>query len=359
MTAANPLLEANLNLDRKTIELVYPPEAFGREDETDDRSFYTVDRFVSHLDDAALDTVKAFIGGLVVESDPVVLDLMASWDSHIPDHIHPARLVGLGLNENELRRNADLTEYVVHDLNNEPILPFPSETFDVVLNTVSVDYIVRPFEVFREVGRILKPGGLFLVLFSNRYFPPKVVNIWRRSSEQERVLLVEDYFKAVRCFEPTRLGVSQGKPRPAGDKYAGRGLPSDPVYAVYAEKSGVGAGSKARRLPGLDSETVSAADPKSIAKRKREVKHTLCCPHCGQRLAKWAVPQTPFTAYDLEYLYVCFNDHCPYLLRGWDAMAGQGNLGFSHRFMYMRERDTFGSLPVPSLNALRESIVEE
>ena len=61
----------------------------------------------------------------------------------------------------------------MHDLNRTPTLPFEDESFDVVLNTVSVDYLTRPFEVFAEVGGVLRPGGLFLVTFSNRAFPQK------------------------------------------------------------------------------------------------------------------------------------------------------------------------------------------
>jgi hypothetical protein len=353
------ILGENLNLDRKTLEVVYTPAAFDREDDTDDRIFYSSDRFVSHLDELALDSVKQIISSLLIEKDPVMLDLMASWDSHIPDHVKPSRFVGLGLNANELRRNEALTEFVLHDLNHQPRLPFYDETFDVVLNTVSVDYMTRPFEIFQEVGRILRPGGLFLVIFSNRYFPPKVVRIWRQSSEQERVLLVEDYFKAVGCFEPTQLWVSQGKPRPDRDRYAGMGLPSDPVYALFAEKRGGPAGTRSRPIPSVAQEDSYSFDAETVTKRKKDIAHTMCCPHCGLMLAKWAVPQTPFTEYDLDYLHVCFNDRCPYLVRGWETMTQQGNLGFSHRFMYMRERDTCGSLPVPSLKALRESIVQE
>lgn len=362
MPSSHPTLQhdlGDLDLDRNTIEVVYRPGAFRREDETDDRVFYAADRMVSHLDASALASIQKLISGLVVETNPVILDLMASWDSHLPADIDPSRCVGLGLNENELQRNKMLTEHVIHDLNRQPGLPFSENTFDVVLNTVSVDYLTRPFDVFREVGRILKPGGLFLVTFSNRYFPPKVVRIWRQSSEQERVLLVEDYFRAVRLFGQTRLWVSQGKPRPEVDRYAGLGLPSDPVYAVFAEKRGSKNISWIRQVPSIAHEKPYTLDVAAVAERKGTISRTMCCPHCEQRLAKWAVPQTPFTEYDVEYLYVCFNDRCPFLVRGWESMTGQGNLGFSHRFMYMRERDACGSLPVPSLKALRESIVSE
>src|SRR5512139_1947428 len=133
-------------------------EAFSRFDESDDSLFYATDRFVQHLDAAALDTVEQLVGSLIGEESSVILDLMAGWDSHIPGTLKPRRVVGLGLNGNELARNRALTEWVIHDLNRDPTLPFPDGMFDVVLNTVSVDYMTQPVEVFCEVGRILKPG---------------------------------------------------------------------------------------------------------------------------------------------------------------------------------------------------------
>jgi SAM-dependent methyltransferase len=337
-------------------ELVYTADAFSRQDESGDAIFYARDRFVSHLDGIALATVERIIGSLIVEERPHVLDLMAGWDSHVPASLRAERLVGLGLNENELMRNRALTERVIHDLNSDPRLPFPDDSFDVVLNTVSVDYMTRPFEIFREAGRILRPGGLLLVIFSNRMFPEKAVTLWRRSSEQERVIMVEDFFTDSGAFESPRLFVSLGRPRPTTDKYSHLGLPSDPVYAVYAEKLGGRPGRKLRQPPPPTRE--ASWNEEKVRQRKTVVGRTLDCPYCEVPLKKWAVPQTPFTEWDVEFLYVCFNDGCPFLVRGWDGMVRQGNLGFSHRMMYNPDRGTCGSLPVPSLSALREGIVE-
>ena len=96
---------------------------------------------MSHLDDLALETLEKLIGTLVVEESPVILDFMAGWDSHIPEALKPAKVIGLGLNESELTKNAALSEYVIHDLNRNPILPFPGKSFDVVVNTVSL-YVI-------------------------------------------------------------------------------------------------------------------------------------------------------------------------------------------------------------------------
>jgi len=338
-------------------DLLNHGDAFSRQDESDDSHFYTMDRFVDHLDVVALDTVEKLIDTLVVEKRPAILDLMAGWDSHVPKTIEVDEVVGLGLNRNELSQNEALTEHVHHDLNKDPVLPFEDGRFDVVLNTVSVDYMTKPFDVFREVARVLKPGGLFLVIFSNRMFPEKAVKIWREASEPERVMLVEDFFTGSEAFEKPSLFTSKGKPRPKDDKYAERGIPSDPIYAVYAEKKG--ADSKRTRRPSMVLEEKRPLTAEEMRAHQEEVKKTLRCPHCGQRMKKWAVPDSPFNIWQNEYMYICFNDECPYLVRGWDVMSRQGNAAVSYRQMFNPENGCLSPMPVPSLKVLKDGIVEE
>ncbi len=335
---------------------IFDQDAFSTIDPSDDHDFYARDRFVDHLDSLALSTVEKIIETLVVEKDPVILDLMAGWHSHIPASLGTAKVIGLGLNENELKANKNLSEYVLHDLNKDPRLPFPNSFFEAVLNTVSVDYMTRPIQVFEEVGRILKPGGLFLVIFSNRMFPQKAIKVWRESSDGERIILVEEYFKATGLFEETALFVSKGRPRPANDKYARMNLPSDPVYALYADRKG--GVSAQRKRPCVKIESAECVNPEELEKRKKTIKKTLCCPHCGEKMRKWEVPENPFVStWDNDFMYICFNDGCPYYIRGWDFMAGEGNTG-SYRLMYNPEKDTCQPVPVQSPNTLREGIVD-
>jgi SAM-dependent methyltransferase len=337
--------------------MIYTEDAFSREDERDDHLFYATDRFVSHLDTLALRTIERIIETLVVEADPVVLDLMSSWDSHLPDALDPARVVGLGLNASELERNPRLTERVIHDLNKNPRLPFDDASFDVVLNTVSVDYMTRPFEIFREVGRVLRPGGLFLVSFSNRIFPKKAVRIWRETSEAKRAHLVQDYFDDTGLFSETAVFVQKGRPRPRddNDRYSGLGLPSDPVYAVYADRLGA---TRPRPSPAATLVLPDRAEVEQVRRRSALVGQSLRCPYCEQPLRRWAVPQTPFTEWESEHMYICFNDSCAFFVRGWSVMAGQGNLSFSYRLMYNPDRDALSSIPVQGPDQLRENIVD-
>ena len=84
---------------------------------------------------------------------------MSSWISHLPPEVEYRRVIGLGMNEVELRRNERLDSYVVQNLNTDPRLPFGSGEFDGAGICVSIDYLTRPVEVLREVGRVLKVGA--------------------------------------------------------------------------------------------------------------------------------------------------------------------------------------------------------
>ncbi len=150
---------------------------FERADENTDCIFYQSPRFVSHMDDYAKHTVTEFYGQYL-KAGMQVLDLMASWESHLPPDLPFAQVTGLGLNQSELSKNTVLSSHVVHDLNQSPSLPFEDNTYDAVVCTASVEYLTQPFKVFQEVCRILKPQGVFAVTFSNRWFPPKAINIW-------------------------------------------------------------------------------------------------------------------------------------------------------------------------------------
>ena len=63
--------------------LIITDDAFSRIDDSDDSIFYSEARFVSHLDSLALSAIEDFIGRSITVEEPAILDLMASWDSHI------------------------------------------------------------------------------------------------------------------------------------------------------------------------------------------------------------------------------------------------------------------------------------
>jgi SAM-dependent methyltransferase len=312
--------------------------------------FYWQDRFVAHLDSQALATVEEIIGSLLTTDDRQVLDLMASWDSHVPPDRRLDRLVGLGLNVSELEANDQLTDHVIHDLNRDPTLPFDDETFDAVLNTVSIDYLTKPLEVLDEVARVLRPGGLLLVTFSDRMFDDKVTRLWRQSSEEERVILVEEYIKSTLAFHPLGFVVSRGLTRPADDQYAGHLPFSDPVYAVWGEKQGRGT-ARRRRTIELERERVTR-----LSTSLDQVADSLSCSYCGSDLQRIPLHDDWGDAWGGEELYVCLDDSCPYFAAHWSSNYRNGIPGMSYRFMYDPAQRRCGPLPVSSPRDLKDLV---
>ena len=202
-------------------EPLFPDWFFDRADPGPDTAFYGPPRLVTHIDEGAIAAVGDLYAELSVEGE--VLDLMSSWVSHF--RAPPRRLVGLGMNAAELAANPVLAEHVVHDLNVDPVLPFPDASFDDVTCCVSVDYLVRPVEVFGEVARVLRPGGRFVVTFSNRCFPTKAIRGWLATDDRGHLQIVAAYFAAAADrFRDLR---GERRPTPPG---------GDPLCAVWAHR---------------------------------------------------------------------------------------------------------------------------
>jgi hypothetical protein len=181
------------------------------------------------------------------------------------------------------------------------------------------------------------------------------VKIWRQASEDERRLLVEDYFAASRHFESPNRFASKGQPRPKGDKYEGVSAFSDPVLAVWAYKRG---GAEDEPRPKVRSRLGEPLSREELERRKERTRVEGTCPHCDERLKRWQVPLSPFSEWDAEFLDICFNDACPFLVRGWSTMAEQGNGSGSYRLGFHRERNVYLTIPVQGLRTLKDGIVE-
>lgn len=201
--------------------------AFRRHDETPDEEFYRTPRFVTHIDDQVIAAVTQLYRELFPAGGGI-LDLMSSWVSHLPEEIPYERVVGLGMNEEELRGNPRLDHYVVQNLNRNHKLPFGDEEFDGVGICVSLDYLTDPIPVVREVGRVSKVGAPTIITFSNRCFPTKAVAIWQRLDDEGHVRLVEYLLEEAGNFRNIR-GLDRSPQR----------IFSGPLYAVVGESAGV------------------------------------------------------------------------------------------------------------------------
>lgn len=202
-------------------------------DDTNDTQFYSVPRFVTHVDEGFIDQLTQLYGDRL-KPNTRICDIMSSWVSHLPEEIEFAHVEGHGMNEEELARNPRLNHYFVQDLNQNPKLPLADAEFDAVLNCVSVQYLQYPDAVFSEIQRILKPGGIAIISFSNRMFFQKAIAAWRDGTEQSRVELVKGYFQAVPGFSPPEVFARQSAAPNFLQMFGVGG--GDPFYAVMAER---------------------------------------------------------------------------------------------------------------------------
>ncbi|MBD2460491.1 class I SAM-dependent methyltransferase [Oscillatoria sp. FACHB-1407] len=205
-------------------------------DNTDDTFFYDFPRFVTHVDEGFIQQLTNLYRERL-KPQTRIFDMMSSWVSHLPDEMQFEHVEGHGMNAEELAKNLRLDHYFVQNLNQNQQFPLPDQSFDAVLNTVSVQYLQYPEAVFAEIYRVLKPGGVAIVSFSNRMFFQKAIQAWRDASEAGRVELVKSYFASVTGFsEPEAIARSFNVP----SFLQMLGVPGgDPFYAVIAYRQGI------------------------------------------------------------------------------------------------------------------------
>jgi SAM-dependent methyltransferase len=202
-------------------------------DDGNDREFYDVPRFVTHVDAGFIDRLTSLYRERL-SPNTRIFDMMSSWVSHLPAELQFEYIQGHGLNEAELAKNPRFNRYFTQNLNQDLKLPLEDASFDAVLNTVSVQYLQYPEAIFAEIYRILKPNGIAIFSFSNRMFYHKAIAAWRDVSETDRVELVKGYFNSVPGFSTPEAIVHISQ---VSDIFrligAGGG---DPFYAVIARK---------------------------------------------------------------------------------------------------------------------------
>jgi len=260
----NPFLETTMKMTTtgynndpsQSQEQTISTTIFNRLDTTDDAIFYSTPRFVEHVDEGAVQRLTEYISqdalGMNGKNNNKdknqrydVLDLCSSWTSHISPTVAKEmnRIVGVGMNAEELASNPVLSEWKVIDLNRPPsktttttttttnnILPYPVESFDVVLCQLSIDYLTRPLEVLQDVGRILKKGGKVHILFSNRLFITKAVGLWTGADDIDHVYYVGCY---LHFCQPNLFGNIHSKDLSTRQR---RMIIGDPLYVVIGEK---------------------------------------------------------------------------------------------------------------------------
>ena len=161
-------------------------------DNSNDYEFYATPKFVYHLDSNFRKNLSKIYEDEIAENSNI-LDLMSSWDSYLPKNIKYKKVIGHGLNKDELDRNKAFDNYWIQNFNTNQSIPLENETIDFCLMVAAWQYLQYPEKIAEEIARILKNKGKIIISFSNRAFWHKAPNIWTYSTEEERI----DYVRKV------------------------------------------------------------------------------------------------------------------------------------------------------------------
>lgn len=185
-------------------EWPFKPQDFSRSDPSNDKGFYTIPKLVYHIDEPAVASLTQYYRkNIPAKSD--ILDICSSWVSHYPLEFPDTmgKICATGINGLELKFNDQLTGgFETRDLNENPKLPYADESFDAVTCVVSIDYLIQPVDVLKEIHRVLRPGGKAILSQSNRCFPTKAVAMWLQMNDRQHLELINGYFQYAGGFEP-------------------------------------------------------------------------------------------------------------------------------------------------------------
>ena len=241
----------------------YSEADFVRSDPSSDSSFYSTPRFVTHIDDAAIASLREYYDTALPRKGKI-LDFCSSWVSHYPESVENAvkndelKVIGLGMNKAELDANKILKGgRLVADLNSSPDIAKAIqqaqvlgqdhlEKLDASTNVVSTDYLTQPVEVLRTLREVTKSGGTVHLVISNRCFPTKAIHRWLRVDEEERLLMVGDFLHFAGWQNIEIVELSNGKLDDGDESKPPEGLQGfmawmgvgrrDPLWVVRAVK---------------------------------------------------------------------------------------------------------------------------
>ena len=170
-------------------------------DETNDNEFYSTPKFVYHLDLNFRKNLSA-VYKQEIRNNTSILDLMSSWDSYLPKNIKYKKVIGHGLNEEELKKNQAFDNFWIQNFNTSQEIPLDNKSIDCCLMVAAWQYLQYPEKITEEIARILTADGKFIISFSNRAFWHKAPNIWTYSNEKERIDYVRNILVANGFCEP-------------------------------------------------------------------------------------------------------------------------------------------------------------
>ncbi|HXM22016.1 MAG TPA: methyltransferase domain-containing protein [Terriglobales bacterium] len=85
-----------------------------------------------------------------------------------------SHIIAVDISASELEKNHDVSDRKVADVTQQ--IPVPDNSSDIVSSRYVLEHLKGVDRFAREAYRVLKPGGVFITLFPNKYAPFSLIN---------------------------------------------------------------------------------------------------------------------------------------------------------------------------------------
>ena len=138
-----------------------------------------------------LELIDLDAGNKTVLSQPVI----TVFRQHVQNNVFEgASVLEIGDVRNLFSTASKLQSYDISTLAGP--LPFDSNSFDRIVVSSGIEALADPRSLFRDIWRILKPGGTCLTCFSGKNYSPseKSAKMWTTMNDEQKIWIAGSYF---------------------------------------------------------------------------------------------------------------------------------------------------------------------
>jgi ubiquinone/menaquinone biosynthesis C-methylase UbiE len=115
----------------------------------------------------------AVVGGFA-KGGRVIVDVGGGARCAFASECSGSHIIAVDISASELEKNRDVSDRMVADVTRE--IPVPDNSSDIVSSRFVLEHLRGVDRFAREAYRVLKPGGVFITLFPNKYAPFSLIN---------------------------------------------------------------------------------------------------------------------------------------------------------------------------------------
>ncbi len=128
--------------------------------------------FPHHVESNVASTYPAVVGGFATGG--VIVDVGGGARCAFAKECTGSYIIAVDISASELEKNHDVSECKVADVTQQ--IPVPDSSSDIVSSRYVLEHLKGVDRFAREAYRVLKPGGVFITLFPNKYAPFSLIN---------------------------------------------------------------------------------------------------------------------------------------------------------------------------------------